>query len=1137
MVRLRVSIIFIYFYIPMMKQICLTLLLLACYGLINAQVADNFTDGNFTQNPNWVGDDSIFQVNSGQLRLKGTISSDAYIATSHVQTDSVTWQFYTRFALSPSTQNFSRFYVMSDTSNLEGPVNGYYVQLGGVTGTTDSITFYKQTGNTRVRLIAGRASTVSKSNNVVRVKLFRDNLGNWQLWSDTVGGNNFVLEGSAFDNLHTNCKYLGWWIRFTAGNSQNFYLDDVTANTPIYDTTPPLVDSVVVNDSNSISVYFNEPVDSIMALKPSGYLLLPNGTNPLNVVWINSQQIQITFASKFISKQNYTLKINGIADINGTVMAPSSIPFFFYTPELHDVLISEFFPDPSPSILLPEQEFIELYNNSGVTLNLKGYSITDGSSTAVLPNFILEVDSFVTVCANANIGLFLPYGKVIGVSNMPLLNNSSDNLILKASNSQIIHQINYDLNWYENVLKNDGGWSIELKSPKQICKGKQNYAASISNNGGTPGSINSIWNNQPDLLSASINGFTLVDDKSIKVHFTEPLDTLSTALLGVIFNPNEVVNDIRLLGIDTLFIITQNTFTKNTQYTVTLNNVMDCSGNDTTLQFQFKYVLPDIAQNYDVLISEILADPDPVKQLPNAEYVELYNRSNKIINLKNWVLADGSSRATLPDFLLLPDSFIAITSSTHALPFDVNVLRVSGFPSLGNDADLITLFNESGKVIHHVNYTSAWFTDALKLNGGWSLELVDANNPCGLNNWKASTSNIGGTPSKQNSAKGFNVDDTPPKLLRVYARDNNKVELFFNEAMDSTSFLNNRFLVNTTFNPLSIVGNKPFYGSTVLEFNTLFERDKAYQLLIDSVKDCAGNFIEDYRSAEFGLAYLADSNQLLINEVLFNPRSGGVDFVELYNSSNKLLDVKDLLLAKRDELGNIDQIENIAPAGFTINPNAHVVVTSDPELLQQQYYCMYPGQIVRSNTPSMNDDVGNIVLINTQGIVLDEWTYDDKMHVPLLDDKDGVSLERIDAARAANERTNWTSAAASIGYATPTYKNSQYLKTDRAESVMELQPKTISPDGDGYEDVMNINYLLSENGYTGTLTVFNAAGKEVKQIFKNNILGTSGTYTWDGTTDNGQKAPIGLYVFYFEIFNLKGEVKSYKTVGVVAAKF
>jgi hypothetical protein len=1120
----------------MMKQIWLTLLLIAGFGAIRAQVADNFTDGNFTQNPSWVGDDTLFQVTSGQLRLKGTIASEAHLTTPHVQTDSVTWQFFTRFALSPSTQNFSRFYVLSDTSNFEGPLNGYYVQLGGVTGSTDSITFYKQTGNTRLQLIAGRPATVSKTNNLVRIKVFRDHLGNWQLYSDTLGGTNFVLEGATFDNTHTNCKYLGWWMRYTAGNSQNFYLDDVGASEPVYDTTPPIVDSITVQGNNGITIYFNEPIDSTLAVQPNNYVLMPNSANPSNVVWINRQIVQITFASNFVSKQNYVLHVNAIKDVSGNAMVPSTHPFFFYIPQIHDVLVSEFFPDPSPPMLLPEQEFIELYNNSGVTVNLKDFTLSDGSTTAVLPNFILGVDSFVTVCATANVGLFTSFGKVIGVSNMPSLNNSSDNIILKDYTSQTIHQISYDLSWYEDAIKDDGGWSIELKSPKQLCKGKQNYTASVSTTGGTPGTINSVWNNLPDVLPPSINTFTFVDDKTIRIHFTEALDTASVGLIGVGFSPNITMSNTQVVGLDTLLITTQNAFANKTQYTVTLTNIMDCSGNDTALQFLFNYILPDTAQNYDVLINEIMADPDPMRGLPNAEYVELYNRSNKIINLKNWVLADATSKATLPDFLLLPDSFITITSSSHALPFNANVLRVSGFPSLGNDGDVLTLFNGTGKVIHAINYTSVWFTDALKRNGGWSLEMVDANNPCGLNNWKASVNSLGGTPSKQNSVKGFNADNNPPKLIRAYARDENHLELFFDEAMDSASFLNNRFVVNATFSPSTIIGVAPFYNSTIIQFNNALLRDEIYQLVIDSVRDCAGNAIQDYRSIDFGLPYLADSNQLFINEVLFNPRTGGVDFVELYNSTNRLIDVKDLLLAKRGGDGNIDQIENIAPAGFTIKPNTYVIISSAPEIVQQQYYCMYPEQMIKANTPSMNDDAGNILLINTQGTVFDELVYDEKMHVPLLDDKDGVSLERVDVARATADRTNWTSAAASAGYATPTYQNSQYLKTERAESVMELQPKTISPDGDGYEDVMNINYMLNENGYTGTLTIFNAAGKEIKQLFKNNILGTSGTFTWDGTTDGGQKAPVGLYVFYFEIFNLKGEVKAYKTVGVVAAK-
>ena len=155
----------------MMKHFIFTLLCITVLVQAKAQVVDNFADGNFSQNPVWIGDDSLFQITSEQLRLKGTTNNDAYLATANTITDSVTWQFFTRFALSPSTQNFSRFYILSDTSNLKGPLNGYYIQLGGVTGNSDSITFYKQAGNVRTQLIAGRPATVSKTNNLVRIKV------------------------------------------------------------------------------------------------------------------------------------------------------------------------------------------------------------------------------------------------------------------------------------------------------------------------------------------------------------------------------------------------------------------------------------------------------------------------------------------------------------------------------------------------------------------------------------------------------------------------------------------------------------------------------------------------------------------------------------------------------------------------------------------------------------------------------------------------------------------------------------------------------------------------------------------------------------------------------------------------------
>ena len=415
--------------------------------------------------------------------------------------------------------------------------------------------------------------------------------------------------------------------------------------------------------------------------------------------------------------------------------------------------------------------------------------------------------------------------------------------------------------------------------------------------------------------------------------------------------------------------------------------------------------------------------------------------------------------------------------------------------------------------------------------------MVDTKNPCGTNNWKASTHPLGGTPGNKNSVAGKNLDETAPRLTRIYAMDSTHLELFFNEAMDSTRLINNaQYAITPYKNILSVAGRAPFYNSTVLTLAQPIGFDTTYTLSITNAYDCASNQLQDYSSLEFGLPYQPENTDLAINEVLFNPGSAGVDFVELYNKSNKLIDVKNCLIAKRDDAGNISSYAWIAPDGFTLKPQGYLVATSSTQNIQQTYFCLNRENLVTVNLPSLNDDAGNIMLLDNKGRIFDELNYTNNMHVPLLDDENGVSLERIDFNRPTSDLTNWTSAAASVGYATPTYKNSQYLQTQHADYTIQLQPKTISPDGDGYQDVMNINYTLNQTGYTGTLTIFNDAGVAVKTLFKNNILGTSGTYTWDGTLTDGTKVPIGIYVFYLEIFNLTGDTKSYKTVGVVAGK-
>jgi lamin tail-like protein len=306
--------------------------------------------------------------------------------------------------------------------------------------------------------------------------------------------------------------------------------------------------------------------------------------------------------------------------------------------------------------------------------------------------------------------------------------------------------------------------------------------------------------------------------------------------------------------------------------------------------------------------------------------------------------------------------------------------------------------------------------------------------------------------------------------------------------------------------------------------------------MVTGLKDCAGNAVGERNYADFGMPQDFDAGDIVINEILFNPRTGGADFVELVNRTAGVIDLKKLYVANANDDNTVNDFFPVAPSGFLLLPGAYCVITEDPAALAGQYYVPYPQQVIRCDMPSFNDDAGVCMLIDLQGKRYDQLNYDDDMHFALLDDKDGVSLERIDFNRSTQDRTNWTSTAGTAGYATPGYRNSQYAGVKQATSALSIEPEIFSPDGDGYNDVVNFSYRFSEPGYTGTLSVYDAKGVLVKQVLRSGILGTSGTFSWDGATEKNDKAAIGIYVAYFEVFNLKGDVKTYKSTLVLGGR-
>lgn len=551
------------------------------------------------------------------------------------------------------------------------------------------------------------------------------------------------------------------------------------------------------------------------------------------------------------------------------------------------------------------------------------------------------------------------------------------------------------------------------------------------------------------------------------------------------------------------------------------------------------------AQNrYDVVIDEIMADPTPQIGLPNAEWIELRNTTNAAINLSGWRIGDASGTSgAMPPFNLLPDSCVVIctASATASLAVFGNTISVTSFPSLDNNGEEIYLRSPNGRTIHAVAYSIDWFNNAVKGDGGWTLEMIDTKNPCGGgNNWKGSTDAKGGTPSKINAANGTIKDADGPRLLRGFATDAFNFTLVFNEPLDSlkAATVANYSISDGLGTPLNAICIAPLFNRVSLRVGSAIIANKIYTATVTNISDCIGNTIANGNACKFGLASAPDSMSVIINEILFNPKPNGVDYVELLNRGNKIINLKNIILANRGSTGVIGSLKNFNADDYLLFPGEYIVATEDATVTKNGYLAKNAeALIVVAAMPSYPDDKGTVVLLDITGKIIDELKYDAKWHFALVDNDEGISLERIDPNKPTNDANNWTSAASTVGYGTPTYLNSQYRADLQAQGDIQITPPIFSPDNDGHEDFAMINFTFPEPGYVANITIYDAAGRPIRALQKNATCAAKGSFKWDGLNDKQLKVPIGIYIIYTEIFDLKGQRKNFKNSIVVARKF
>ena len=537
----------------------------------------------------------------------------------------------------------------------------------------------------------------------------------------------------------------------------------------------------------------------------------------------------------------------------------------------------------------------------------------------------------------------------------------------------------------------------------------------------------------------------------------------------------------------------------------------------------------------DVILTEIYPNPSASGRLPTGEFAELMNRTDKTISLNGWSLSDPTSTAFLTG-TIEPGEYVILTSVTLADEFESfgKVAGISGFPILNNAGDVLVLKDNSGRSIDSVNYSADWYQDTEKKSGGWSLELIDPENPCGeSDNWKASEDPMGGTPGRQNSVFANKPDLTPPELLTVIPQSPTRLILTFNEKLYTEIPVTENFEVTPSVGIESVQFENASLTQLSLELRSALQPALVYSLQVSAIRDCNGN-ISNKTAHTFGLPEEPYPLDIVVNEVLFNPRPTGVDFVELYNPTQKYFNVKDWRLGNFED-NQPANLMHISKKDLLLAPGQYLVVCEDSKTIISHYPNSVRENLVQAPLPALPDDGGSIVLLDSNNQAIDGFTYSEGMHSVFLKDHEGVSLERIAPKGPTQNPENWKSASSTSGFATPGYQNSN-RQPNRLSGEVTVRPEIFMPIL-GQPDFTEIHYQFKQGGRVGTIKILNTRGQLIKQIATNATLGAEGFFRWDGDQENGAKARIGYYVVWFQVYGLDGEVEIYRKRVIVTTHF
>jgi hypothetical protein len=632
-----------------------------------------------------------------------------------------------------------------------------------------------------------------------------------------------------------------------------------------------------------------------------------------------------------------------------------------------------------------------------------------------------------------------------------------------------------------------------------------------------------------------VDSVLVLSDSVLQIAFNERLEPTSAMANEHYFINHDIgyPAEVVMPTDTTVRLIFDQKFQDRLPYEVSIDGVQDLYGNVLSgVAESFVYYAPYVIQFGDLIVSEIMADPSPEVDLPAYEFLEIFNRHTERLDVEGFFLEVGNDLVALPEFTIDSSDYLILCPGAAVEQFASfgKVLHVPNWPTLNNRGERVTLYDGGNGLIFSAHYDDSWYRSIEKDDGGWSLEMLDTGFPCkGSENWSASTDPAGGTPGRENAARQALTDLQPPDIVSAFAIDAQRVLVQLTEPLTPEPLDTDQISTSPVNRASSVQVIYPERQQIEIEFIENIVANTTYSLTISSLEDCPGN-IRDEAGASFVLPDGADSLDIIINEVLFNPWHGGVDFVEVYNQSEKYIDLKGWALSNTDT-------SLVAVQHYILAPGQFLAITEDYDVLSNQYPGIDRASVLEvARLTPLNNDAGDVRLMDMDEKTVDFFQYSEDYHSTFIRDPEGVSLERVSFDAPSNSPDNWQSAAETAGFATPGQMNSQHVRLSASYDAITVEPKVFDPGMGGSGNFVLITCRFNQPGNMANIRIVDAYGRSVKEIASHQSISTEEQFKWEGDSDSGYEVRMGYYIVYAEIYDAMGARRVYRKKVVVGGR-